>query len=97
VRLPGGKYVRPGFAEWSKLYDVSGQELAHDGKSAARVLLAYQTIGELVPNLAHEELEAFAQELIPVPALPVNRPAPRRKVEAGGPDSRWEAKCRATD
>lgn len=42
VRLPAGKYVRPGFAQWSKLYDVSGQELAHDGRSAARVILAYQ-------------------------------------------------------
>lgn len=93
VRLPGGKYVRPGFAEWSKLYDVSGQELAHDGKSAASVLLAYQTPGEVVPILAREELEVFAQELIPDPVPTIaHRAMARKKAEAAGTDSRWEAK-----
>jgi len=92
VRLPAGRYVRPGLSRWSKLYDVHGQELAHDGKSAASVLLAYQTSGAVIPPLAQEELEAFALELAPVPTSPVDRATPRKKVEAGGPDSRWEAK-----
>jgi len=92
VRLPAGEYVRPGFAQWSKLYDVYGQELAHDGKSAASVLLAYQTPGEVLVDLSSEELEAFAQELAPVPAPPVRRAAHRKKAEAGGPDGRWEAR-----
>ena len=53
-----------GFSQWSRLYDVHGQELAHDGKSAASVLLAYQTPGVVIPPLAQEELEAFALELV---------------------------------
>jgi len=49
VRLPAGKYVRPGRSGWCKLYDASGQELSRDGQSAARALLEYQTPASLVP------------------------------------------------
>ena len=91
MRLPAGKYVRAGgFARWSKLYDVHGQELAHDGKDVAGILLAYQTPSSVIPRLAQEELEDFALELAPVLTPPVNQP--RKKVEVGGLDSRWEAK-----
>jgi hypothetical protein len=49
VRLPGGKYVKPGFAAWCQLHDAQGGLIAEDGQSAARVLLIYQTPADLVP------------------------------------------------
>jgi hypothetical protein len=49
VRLPAGKYVRPGRVGWCMLHDAHGQELSRDGQSAAHVLLEYQTSAGLVP------------------------------------------------
>ncbi len=40
IRLPGGKYVKPGFEAWCPLYD------AHEGNGTARVLLAFQSPSE---------------------------------------------------
>jgi len=51
VRLPAGKYVRPGTAGWCKLYDAHGQQPSRDGQSAAPVLLNYQTSASVVPPL----------------------------------------------
>jgi hypothetical protein len=48
VRLPGGKYVRPGIAAWCLLQDAQGNELSHDGAGAARVLLEHQTPADRV-------------------------------------------------
>lgn len=48
VRLPGGKYVRPGVAAWCKLEDVLGNELSHDGAGTALVLIQYQTPAAIV-------------------------------------------------
>jgi hypothetical protein len=50
VRLPGGKYVKPGYAAWCRLYDAHGARIAEDGQSAALVLLTYQTPAELIPD-----------------------------------------------
>jgi hypothetical protein len=50
VRLPAGKYVRPGRVGWCTLYDASGQELSRDGQSAGSALLEYQTPASLVPS-----------------------------------------------
>ena len=49
IRLPGGKYVQPGFAAWCTLADAAGTVLATDGASAARVLLDFQTPATVVP------------------------------------------------
>ncbi len=49
IRLPGGRYVRPSFSVWCKLYGADGQELAHDGLSAARALLDTQAPAYLIP------------------------------------------------
>jgi hypothetical protein len=49
VRLPGGKYVQPGFSQWCMLTDAYGISLSRDGSSAASVLLAYQSPTLLVP------------------------------------------------
>jgi hypothetical protein len=50
VRLPGGKYVKPGFAEWCKLYDAHGKLLASNGVEVAQALLTFQNPAEMVPE-----------------------------------------------
>jgi hypothetical protein len=55
IRLPGGKYIKPGFAAWCKLHDAHGGQIAEDGQSAARVLLDYQTPAEIVPEDAESQ------------------------------------------
>lgn len=49
VRLPGGRYTRPGYGQWCELFGVEG-ESASDG-AAARLLLASITPASLVPAL----------------------------------------------
>ncbi len=49
VRLPGGKYVQPGLSQWCILSDGRGSMLTTDGRSAARVLLDFQTSVALIP------------------------------------------------
>src|SRR5262249_15165732 len=49
-RLPGGTYVKPGFAEWCKLYDAHGKLLASNGVQAAQALLTFQNLAEIVPE-----------------------------------------------
>jgi hypothetical protein len=55
VRLPGGKYVKPGFAQWCSLSDAHGKLLATDGPSAARALLDAQTPADIVPEYPEPE------------------------------------------
>jgi transcription initiation factor TFIIIB Brf1 subunit/transcription initiation factor TFIIB len=55
IRLPGGKYVKPGFAQWCSLSDAHGKLLATDGQSSARVLLDSQTPAEIVPEYPEPE------------------------------------------
>jgi hypothetical protein len=64
VRLPGGKYVQPGFSQWCTLTDAYGTLLATDGRSAARVLLDYQTPVSVVQNTRVEAGSAGQHELL---------------------------------
>jgi hypothetical protein len=50
IRLPGGKYVKPGFAAWCKLYDAYSKPLASNGTEAAQVLLTSQNPASMVPE-----------------------------------------------
>ncbi|HAG99431.1 MAG TPA: hypothetical protein DDW33_03325 [Ktedonobacter sp.] len=72
VRLPGGKYIKEGFAASCKLYDADGLELSHDGPGAARVLLDYQTPVELVNEYERPSVE------------PIVKPAPKPQTSMGG-------------
>jgi transcription initiation factor TFIIIB Brf1 subunit/transcription initiation factor TFIIB len=93
VRLPGGKYVKPGFAAWCTLTDGEGNILATDGLSAARVLLASQTPATHVP--AYPASEAVG----PCPG-PACSPNDDHQVQAEqeqslmqiapGVDARWQ-------
>jgi hypothetical protein len=73
VRLPGGKYVKPGFEAWCHLYDENGVELSSDGAGAARVLLERQTPSEIVGDYAK-----------PAPALVLEPQRIERPQQAGG-------------
>jgi hypothetical protein len=50
VRLPGGKYVKSGFAAWCKLYDAYSKPVASNGAEAAHVLLTCQNPASMVPE-----------------------------------------------
>jgi hypothetical protein len=64
VRLLAGKYVQPGFCQWCTLTDAHGTLLSTDGRSAARVLLDYQTPVSVVPNAPIEAGPAAQHELL---------------------------------
>ncbi len=49
VRLPGGRYVKPGFSQQCKLYDFIGGQVAATRREAARALLTMQTPASIVP------------------------------------------------
>lgn len=50
VRLPGGRYVKPGLNTWCPLYNAYGLPLATHGAQAAQVLLMYQTPAHIIPD-----------------------------------------------
>jgi len=79
VRLPGGKYVKPGFAAWCHLYDAYGKLLATDGQGAARILLDYQTPADIVPE--YPEPRDVAQQM----SRGVGQQAYRRFAQNGTP------------
>jgi hypothetical protein len=49
VRLPGGRYVKPGFSQQCKIYDAIGGLVAENRREAARALLTMQTPAAIVP------------------------------------------------
>jgi transcription initiation factor TFIIIB Brf1 subunit/transcription initiation factor TFIIB len=55
IRLLGGKYVKPGFAQWCSLSDAHGKLLATDGQGVARILLDSQTPTEIIPEYPEPE------------------------------------------
>jgi hypothetical protein len=94
VRLPGGKYVRPGFCQWCTLSDALGTALATDGQSAARVLLDYQTSVRVVPN---SPVEAEAEGQCDILASVSNQQETivqrsKPQLNTGEVDSHWHEK-----
>ncbi len=60
VRLPGGKYVRPGVNAWCQLVSVATGEISTDGHGAAQFLLANQTPAAIVPAIHDQDDQARA-------------------------------------
>jgi TOTE conflict system, Archaeo-Eukaryotic Primase domain len=83
VRLPGGTYVKPGFAAWCKLHDAHGGLIAEEGQSAARVLLIYQTCADLVMN-------NLKQQDIPQQSDSLTCPSAQAATETGPSESSAE-------
>ncbi|HLZ62775.1 MAG TPA: winged helix-turn-helix domain-containing protein [Ktedonosporobacter sp.] len=58
VRLPGGKYVRPGVRAWCSLVSVADGETSRNGLHSAQLLLTHQTKACIL----QEDCHAAAQE-----------------------------------
>ena len=81
VRLPGGKYMKPGFRRWCKLYDANGALLAEDGANSSCILLTYQTPAQIAPE--------YPSELEQSPAISPKE-SESRSVAA---TAQWQAPC----
>jgi hypothetical protein len=77
VRLPGGRYTRPGVNAWCQLISVSDGEMATCGAESAQLLLQHQTPAGIVPIKASQanfgEATKVTEETRKVPSgtLPV--------------------------
>src|SRR5579875_1982275 len=104
VRLPGGRYARPGLKVWCQLISVADGEVSTDGPSAARLLLSHQTPVSLVPAIWSQDDQAQANEetgepperpalhiVDPDEALASEQDA-ASQMRSGQVDSRWYAK-----
>jgi hypothetical protein len=102
VRLPGGRYTRPGVRAWCRLISVADGEVSQDGRGAARLLLSHQTPASIVPPAPQSQEDqgragdGDAQEL-ERPAREPEEPATSdqdeaRSTQPAGPDSAWYAK-----
>lgn len=95
VRLPGGKYVRPGINAWCQLISVSDGETNSDSDGAARLLLAHRTPASIVPAHAEHCEEQTA------PSYDEQRP--NNNTHAGdhrqsqGVDRHWQARYGGTE
>jgi hypothetical protein len=94
VRLPGGKYVQPGFRQWCTLTDAHATLLARDGHCAARVLLNYQTPSSAVPNTPAEADSVGQRDLLASVQNQHEIMAQRRKLQPnpGEVDAHWQMK-----
>jgi hypothetical protein len=91
VRLPAGKYVKPGFTAWCTLTDAQGTHLATDRPGAVPVLLAYQTPAELVPvALMEQNAVGSCTELVAIPDRQKTQMHERAHVAMGQVDTRWQ-------
>jgi hypothetical protein len=91
VRLPAGKYVKPGFAAWCKLTDAQGTLLAPGGTGAALALLASQTPIELLPRTTMEyEGVGPGGEHKDTPDEHKAQVQERKHVVMGQVDTRWK-------
>jgi hypothetical protein len=91
VRLPAGKYVKPGFTAWCTLADAQGTHLATDGPGAAQILLSYLTPAELMPATALE-YDAVKQgaELVNMSNGQEAQEQASARVAMGQVDTRWQ-------
>ena len=90
VRLPAGRYVKPGFASWCTLTDAQGSLLSTDGPEAASVLLAYQTPLELIPEVTRKQHESGpGAERANTPDRQKTHMLARDTVDMGQVDAHW--------
>jgi hypothetical protein len=104
VRLPGGKYARPGVSAWCQLISVADGEVSTDGRSAAHLLLTHQTSVSIVPAIqsqndqaqadegAGEEPERPALHIVDRDEPPASDQDAESTMRPGELDSQWYAK-----
>jgi hypothetical protein len=91
VRLPAGRYVKPGFASWCTLTDAHGTLLATDGPQAASVLLACQTPFELIPEVTRkQQVSGPGAECANTPDRQKTHMLTRDHVDIGQVDTQWQ-------
>jgi hypothetical protein len=91
VRLPAGKYVKPGFAAWCTLTDAQGAILATNGRTAAHVLLTYQTLVERLPKAERSQYESGADAACHHrPDKQKMQTQARTRLDMGQVDTRWQ-------
>jgi hypothetical protein len=93
VRLPAGKYVKPGLAAWCTLAGAHGAFLSTDGPRAAHALLTHQSSVELVPE-AFLKYDAVGQgaEIVGRPYGQGTQMQSRGRASRGQVDTRWQQK-----
>ena len=91
VRLPAGKYVKPGFAAWCMLADAQGTHLSIHWPGAAHVLLANQTSVELLPEADLEHGEGGPEvQFATKPDRQKTQVQSGPRVVMGQVDTRWQ-------
>lgn len=91
VRLPGGRYVRPGLAAWCRLQDHEQRDLCQNGVEAARVLLAWQTPAARVLALSPDEAGS-ARPVVPGSDRRERRMPRPAALPSAGVDPHWHAR-----
>lgn len=95
VRLPGGRYVRPGVTAWCSLLSVADGKMSQNGAEAARLLLSHQTSVAAVSSLWQKLQEQLQESEVPASAdQPVLPPICLDGAEV---DEVWQAKYGAGD
>ena len=91
VRLPAGKYVKPGFAAWCTLMNSQGTILATYGQAAAHVLLAYQTPVERLSEATRKQYENRVDAACNhIPDKQKLQMQARTHLDMGQVDTRWQ-------
>ncbi len=97
VRLPGGRYVRPGISAWCQLISVSDGETSRDGNSTAWLLLDHQTPASLVPSPGGDTIPALDDTVVPECQDETTNDENATGICNEGLDNQWYAKYGQSD
>ncbi len=91
VRLPGGRYLRPGINEWCNLLSVLDGEISTNGDEAAQLLIRHQTPANIIPSPDPSD-----QKSKPIlgkeehPTIKESNHEEQSPIGLGQVDARWE-------
>lgn len=92
VRLPGGKYLRPGVNEWCNLISILDGEMATNGDESAQLLITHQTPASIIPSLDPDNWKKSESNLSKE-EQPITRESDQEErvtIGVGQVDARWE-------
>lgn len=96
VRLPCGRYVKPGFSQQCKLYDAIGGLVADNRRDATRALLTMQTPAATMPvyppDPAPDPGQRFTDRQIPAGEVTRSKQQSQQPRPEREPDARWQQK-----
>src|SRR6266550_1539178 len=93
VRLPGGKYLRPGIDQWCELISVIDGENSRNGDQSAQLLLTHQTSASIVvsPDPTPEDSD-HAESNSQIDQLGDNSPVEQKPIGLTDLDELWKRK-----